>query len=138
MFLTVNFQFGGTFANTGNTFTNCLTYQVTPNPNINLNDPATGNTATGTISNTNPLFVTPMPGWNGTTFLITWNPLLTAGSPAFNAGTDGKHIGVYGGGLPYRFSSEPDVPVVRKVQINNSVIPGNGTLNVKVIATKPQ
>lgn len=64
------------------------------------------------------------------------NMQLQAGSPAINAGTDGKDIGPYGGASPmqYPLSGEPAIPQIRSMNISNTVIPVNGTINVKLKA----
>jgi len=64
------------------------------------------------------------------------NMQLQPGSPAINAGTDGKDIGPYGGASPmqYPLSGEPAIPQIRSMNISNTVIPVNGTINVKLKA----
>jgi hypothetical protein len=142
IFLNSNFEQSG--SNTGNVFNNCLTYQTTyPSPNYDLNTWTGGasGTATNCIINQNPLWVTPPQA----IFYITaagspcvWDPVLMGGSPAHNAGSDGTDIGLTGSLSPYNFHAEPDIPVVRRFQLVNSVVPPNGTVTIKVTATKAE
>ena len=94
------------------------------------------NTGTGNFM-ANPLFV----NFDSTQYyysfdIRTENLQLKNGSPAKNAGTDGKDIGCYGGAgsLQYPLSGEPNIPQVRTMTIGNSVIPPNGTLRVNLKA----
>lgn len=131
--------------NTNNQFTNCLTYLTSfPDPNFNLQNwtgGATG-TASGCIINQNPLWVTiPDAAFFYATPLATpnvWNPVLQAGSPADNAGTDGSDIGLTGGTVPYNYFAEPKIPVVRRYQLVNAVVPPSGTVTANATATKAQ
>ncbi|WP_090248334.1 hypothetical protein [Lishizhenia tianjinensis] len=68
---------------------------------------------------------------------------LSANSPGKNAGSDGTDIGIYGGAYPwpeggasgsgYMYSQEADIPQVNQMQLQNAIVPQNGTLNVNVI-----
>lgn len=93
------------------------------------------NTGTGNFK-ANPLFVNFDSTQYSTFDLRTENLQLKNGSPAKNAGTDGKDIGSYGGAgsLQYPLSGEPNIPQVRTMTIGNSVIPPNGTLRVNLKA----
>ena len=61
-----------------------------------------------------------------------------------NLGTDGTDVGIYGGGYPFpntpfpltRNIPLPNTPFIRNFQVNNPLIPQNGTLNVKIEAIK--
>jgi len=65
-------------------------------------------------------------------------------SPANNAGTDATDIGIYGGQYPWPESNiaaymhliSPTMPVVQELNIQNSSVPANGTLNFSVKAIK--
>lgn len=131
--------------NANNQFNNCLTFQtVSPSQNFDLNNWTSGGsgTANNCIINQDPLWVT-TPAY--TMFLLTpysspnvWNPLIQAGSPAINAGSDGTDIGVTGGLIPYNYLAEPKIPVIRRYQLVNAVVPPNGTVTANVTATKAQ
>jgi|JI10StandDraft_1071094.scaffolds.fasta_scaffold127711_2 hypothetical protein len=89
----------------------------------------------GNLDNTNPNFVNfPAAG-----DLFSWahNYNLQAASPGNNAGTDGTHIGIYGGTFPVTTSGETyNMPVIRQMNITNTNVPQNGNVNVKVRSTK--
>ncbi len=65
---------------------------------------------------------------------------LDEGSPGIEAGTDGNHIGIYGGiypfpsggEVPFQTSPVPPIPQVVNMNILNSVLPEGGTLQVEV------
>jgi len=94
------------------------------------------NTGQNNFENVNPLFV------NAPDFVFNYNHnyLLAAGSPGVGAGTDGTNIGIYGGAfpfpsggpIPYQTSPVPPIPQVVSMNILNSVLPENGTLQVEV------
>jgi hypothetical protein len=144
LFIKMNFQQFNT--NSGNVFNNCMTHETAaPSPNFDLQSwtgGATG-TANNCIINQNPLFVA-APGIcniliDPIGFAPThYDPAMNAGSPALNAGTGGTHIGLTGGLTPYSFRGEPNLPVVRRFQLINSIVPPNGTVTLKATATKAQ
>ena len=117
---------GGTF---NSTYTNNIcrvagTFPATP---------ANGNTASGNIENTNPLFVN---------VLVLHRTVddynLLAGSPAIGAAYDGTDMGVHGGFTGFSESGEVLInPIIREVSIVNTSVAPNGTLNVLIHATKP-
>lgn len=131
--------------NVNNQFNNCLTYQTqSPDPNFNLNNWTGGasGSANNCIINQNPLWSSIL---NATMFSDAttsvrngWNPVLNNGSPAINAGTDGTDIGLTGGAIPYNAGAEPKIPVIRKYQLVNAVVPPGGTVTVNATATKAQ
>jgi hypothetical protein len=95
-----------------------------------------GNVASGNIAATNPNFVTYT---LGAPYSSAHDYNLQAGSAAIAAGSDGTDIGVHGGSSMF-FSEEGEVlinPIVREVSILNPTVAPNGTLEVKIIATKP-
>lgn len=73
------------------------------------------------------------------------NYRLQSSSSGKNAGTDGTDLGIYGGSYPfpsggalgsgYDTSPMPAIPQVTEMNILNSSLPANGTLNVTVKAT---
>lgn len=144
IFFTMTFVQGST--NSNNQFNNCLTYQTqSPSQTFNLGTDWSGG-ATGTanncIINQNPLWATvPTSALFSIVSLSVpnvWNPVLQGGSPAINAGSDGSDIGVTGGLIPYNYFAEPKLPVIRRYQLMNPVVPANGTVTVNATATKAQ
>lgn len=88
----------------------------------------------GNIDNTNPLMVNVA---NSGGYLPTLNFALQAGSPALNAGNDGTNMGVTGGNITSTVTGEVyNMPVIRKMMIQNTSVPQNGNINVKVRSTK--
>jgi hypothetical protein len=69
---------------------------------------------------------------------------LKSTSPGKNAGTDGTDIGIYGGQYPWPASVltdyihciPPTIPMMQELNIQNSSVPANGTLNFSVKAYK--
>lgn len=58
---------------------------------------------------------------------------LTAANPAYNAGTDGTHIGPFGGANPYILSGIPPLPSIDELSVPQFAAPGgNLTIRVKV------
>jgi hypothetical protein len=96
------------------------------------------NSAQNNKENVNPLFVNAA----DVSFKYENDYHLQPSSPGVNAGTDGKHIGIYGGSFPfpgasatpYQTSPMPPVPQIMKMNVQNSVLPQNGTLNVQIEA----
>ena len=69
-----------------------------------------------------------MPNYN-------WN--VGGASPCKNAGTDGTDIGIYGGGYPMaNLTGTYKIPQITEMNIQNAVLPLNGTLTVKFKARK--
>ncbi|HMU45325.1 MAG TPA: hypothetical protein PKC72_03105 [Chitinophagaceae bacterium] len=138
------YHFLQTNQNTNNVFHNCLTYQTqSPSANFDLNSWSGGasGSATGCIINQNPLWVNGNPIRSLQPVISTpvnWDPALQPGSPAINAGSDGTNIGINGGTTPFVKSGEPNIPVIRKFQLVNAVVPTNGTVTLKATATKAQ
>lgn len=86
------------------------------------------------FDNVNPQFVNAP---NTGNYLFTNNFNLQAGSPAIAAGGDGLDLGYYGGLQQVSPIGEPlNVPVIRKMNIQNTSVPQNGNVNVKVRSTK--
>ncbi|MBC8011834.1 MAG: hypothetical protein H7067_17240 [Burkholderiales bacterium] len=52
-------------------------------------------------------------------------------NPAFNAGTDGTHIGPFGGANPYILSGIPPLPTIDEVSVPQFAAPGS-TLTIRV------
>ncbi len=99
--------------------------------------PAVGSTGSGNILDKDPQFV------KYPAVPTTWdwsNDLhIKTTSPLHNAATDGTDIGVYGGNFEFHQSGEPHgVPVIRTLNVRNTAVPLNGTLNVNFEATSPR
>lgn len=111
-------------------FTNCMSFNGNPNTL-----PPAGNSGANNQSNVNPNFVNnPI----NTGFEFTRDYHLQAGSPALTAAADGGQIGVYGGGSTFSLTGEPlNSAITRYFNINNSVVPVNGNLNINLMVTKP-
>ena len=97
--------------------------------------PPAGNSGSGNISSTDPLLVSYTAG---SLYSTSHNFHLQAGSPCSAAGSDGTDIGVHASTSTFSESGEALVaPVVRSVQINNTIVAPNGTLDVDISASKP-
>lgn len=97
--------------------------------------PPNGNTGSGNIENADPQLVS-------YAFDTFYDPThdydILAGSPCELTGSDGTDIGIHGGTSKFSEQGEPLIaPVVRSVEINNTVVAPNGTLSVDVSASKP-
>lgn len=89
----------------------------------------------GNYDNTDPQFINVGAGAYSTAF----NFDVVAGSPANNNATDGTDIGVYGGTANLTPTGEVyNMPVIRQMIIQNTNVPLNGNVNVKVRSTKPR
>ncbi len=115
------------------TVTNCtfnknITY-LTSNNTI----PYGTNSGTGNLINVNPYF-TNAPN-NAINY--TYNYDLLAFSAGNNAGTDGTDIGIYGGVAPIPgLGGVPRIPRITQFDLQYSVVPQGGSLNVQVKAKK--
>jgi len=145
---------GVSYIPTNLTFSNNILFGVSPNActsstfnnNISIGGSSTtftfsNNTSLGNKENVNPLFVNAP----SSTFSYSYDYNLQATSPGKNAGTDGTDIGIYGGlypfpsgGVsPYVTSPLPKIPQIMEMNLINSVLPANGTLQVQIKATNP-
>jgi hypothetical protein len=119
----------GTYSSSGCTFLNNVTYQCTntfPLPN---------NSGSGNIIS-NPEFVNfPLAA---TQFAYGYSYHTLVSSPAHNAATDGTDIGLYGGIVKFSITGEPEeLPVIRLLDIYNTTVPLNGTLDIRMTSTVP-
>lgn len=88
----------------------------------------------GNIDNTNPMMVNV---FNSGSYSPTLNFALQAGSPALNTGNDGTNMGITGGNNTSTVTGEVyNMPVIRKMMIQNTSVPQNGNIDVKVRSTK--
>jgi hypothetical protein len=106
---------------------------------------STTNTFANNITGVNPGFVN-APGVTSPSlynFDDTHNYNLASGSPGIGAGTNGANIGIYGGtyawpeggaaGSGFMYSQEANIPQVNRMDVLNSSVQQNGTLNVNVV-----
>lgn len=103
--------------------------------NNNVNRLGSMPSGTNNQNSVNPNFVTYT---LGSLYSTSHNYNLQSGSPAILAGSDGTDIGVNGGFSNFNESGEVLInPIVREVNIMNTTVQPNGTMNVQVRATKP-
>lgn len=93
-----------------------------------------GNISSNNLESTDPLFVNvPI----NTSYNVTMNFNLQAGSPAIGYAIDGGNIGLHDTNSTFNEEGEvQNVPVIRRMNIVNSNVPQNGNVNVKVRSTK--
>jgi hypothetical protein len=90
-----------------------------------------GLVGTGNISFTS--FDAVMPNYASNTASFDGKYQLGPGSPALNAGTDGSHIGPFGGLNPYILSGVPPLPSIDELSVPQIVRPGGDvTIQIKV------
>jgi hypothetical protein len=104
------------------------------NNNITYNSGTTYAALGGTnLDNVDPLFID-VPNNN---FSSTYNYNLQTSSPGVNAASDGSDIGFYGGAGYVTTTGEVyNMPVIRKMDVQNTSVPQNGNVNVKVRSTR--
>lgn len=120
---------------------NCLFVNNITYDDVARELPGTGNSGSGNINNTDPLFVSTLPAPTTTipyASLKNYNWNLQTGSPGYKTGTDGSDIGFYGGAYPNKNLSGMyhQIPVVKNFLIKNPVVQKNGSLKVSITATK--
>lgn len=103
--------------------------------NNNVNRLGSMPSGSNNLNNTNPNFVTYT---LGSLYSTGHNYNLQSGSPAIGAASDATDIGVNGGFTNFNESGEVLInPIMRAVNIQNTTVQPNGTLNVQIQATKP-
>jgi hypothetical protein len=114
----------------------------------NLGFGQTSNIVTGTNSGSNNIQADPKFLYLYSTTNHSYNDQnkyrLKSSSPGKNTGTDGTDIGIYGGQYPWPASVlvdyihciPPAIPMMQELNIQNSSVPANGTLNFSVKAYK--
>ncbi len=145
-----NFYFSGvSYANVTNnifiepSFPNFSGTQSTYNKNIYLYTdplnfdifPPAGNTGVGNLNTIADQFVSTIPLniAQSASRYYDWHLLST--SLGFGYGTDGTDCGIYGGSYPMpNMTGVTTIPQMQSMDIQNSVIPVNGTLNVEIKA----
>ncbi|HJW29957.1 MAG TPA: hypothetical protein VJ508_12035, partial [Saprospiraceae bacterium] len=97
--------------------------------------PPAGNSGSGNLSSTNPNFVT----YTLDAFYSTSHDYhLQAGSPAIGTASDATDIGIHGGTSKFDETGEALIaPVMRDMQVINTTVLPNATLNVNISASKP-
>lgn len=118
---------------TNSSFNNNISYQCTNNA---FPIGSSGNSGSGNIENADPLLVN-FPA-AGDYFSYTYDYNLQSTSPARNAGTDGKDIGLTGGDGYFQKYGIPPIPQMRQLSIISpagGVVNPGGTLQIKVIST---
>ncbi|REG92976.1 right-handed parallel beta-helix repeat-containing protein [Flavobacterium aquicola] len=103
------------------------------------NFPPSGNTGVGNLNTVNAQFTTTIP-LNITLEDATkhdWT--LLASSIGFKYGTDGTDIGIHGGSYPSpNNTGATNIPQITSMDIQNSVLPQNGTLSIEFKAKGQQ
>ena len=101
-----------------------------------INYPTAGNTGSGNVNTVDPQFISNIP-FTPYLYYYNYDWRLRAGAISKNYGTDGTDVGIYGGAYPNpNLSGLCPIPVVLSMDIQNTVIPVNGTLNVDFKARK--
>lgn len=97
-------------------------------------DPGDGNTGTGNIENTDPQFV----NYTFGEYYSPFHDYEVQASAALGGASNGSDIGVHGGTTNFSETGEVLIaPIVRSVNIQNTSVAPNGTLNVEIHATAP-
>jgi len=111
-------------------YNNNITYMC-----VNNSIPGTGNTGTGNLVNTDPLFVNfPIAGG---AFSCSYDVHLKPASPGKTGGTGGTEIGIYGGTSPAEACANPAFPQMMEISFpSGSSVPAGGVLDVYFKAKK--
>ncbi len=116
-----------------NTLSKNIFVYADPQKFIDLQFP--NNSSSGNLNTANPQFVSDIPLLVSTTLLSSYDWHLLSTSVGKNYGTDGTDVGIYGGSYPMpNLTGAPNIPQMISVDIENSVIPQNGILNVAIKA----
>ncbi|WP_348823997.1 hypothetical protein [Flavobacterium aestuarii] len=101
--------------------------------------PLSGNTGVGNLNTVDAQFTTTIP-LNITLEEATKHDwALLATSVGFKYGTDGTDVGIHGGSYPSPNSSgATNIPQITSMDLQNSVLPQNGTLNIEFKAKGQQ
>jgi hypothetical protein len=101
--------------------------------------PPANNTGVGNLNTTDNQFTTTIP-LNITLLDATkqdW--ILFATSIGYKYGTDGTDVGIHGGSYPMpNMTGAPNIPQITSMDLQNSVIPISGTLNIELKARGQQ
>lgn len=120
---------------TNSTFENNIIYQAS----TNSFPTGSSNVSTNNLNNTNPLFVNFPSGGDYYSYAYDFR-LQTSPtpSPAINAGSDGKDIGLTGGDGFFQKFGIPNIPQINTFNITspaNATIAPGGTLQISVMST---
>lgn len=97
--------------------------------------PVAGNTGVGNLNTTSGQFVSTIPLNVNVSDSRLYNWQLNASSIGADYGTDGSDVGIHGGSFPMpNMSGVCTMPQMVSMDIQNSVIPQNGTLDVNIKA----
>lgn len=100
-----------------------------------VNFPLSGNTGVGNLNTTANQFVSTIPLNVGVSASRTYDWHLLASSLGKNYGTDGSDVGIFGGSYPMpNMSGVCTMPQMISMDLQNSVVPVNGTLDVQIKA----
>ncbi|MCE3295728.1 MAG: hypothetical protein K0R65_1442 [Crocinitomicaceae bacterium] len=121
------------FTGTQNTYNKNIFIYADP---INFqNFPLSGNTGVGNLNTTAGQFVSTVPLNVSLSDSRSYNWQLNGSSIGADYGTDGTDVGIYGGSFPMpNMSGVCTMPQMVSMDIQNSVIPQNGTLDVNIKA----
>ena len=101
--------------------------------------PPINNTGVGNINTVDAQFTTTIPLNITLEDATKHNWTLLATSIGFKYGTDGTDVGIYGGSYPMpNVTGATNIPQITSMDIQNSVIPQNGTLNIEFKAKGQQ
>ncbi len=97
--------------------------------------PPVGNTGVGNLNTIANQFVSTIPLNVSLELSRNYNWQLLASSLGKGYGTDGTDCGIYGGSYPMpNMTGATTIPQMQSMDIQNSVVPVNGTLNVEIKA----
>jgi hypothetical protein len=101
--------------------------------------PPANNTGVGNLNTVDNQFTTTIPLNIELQAATAQTWVLAASSIGFNYGTDGTNVGIYGGSYPMpNTTGATNIPQVTSMDLQNSVIPQNGTLTIELKARGQQ
>jgi hypothetical protein len=94
--------------------------------------PPAGNTGVGNLNTVDEQFTETIPLDISLANATAQDWIVAATSLGFKYGTDGTDVGIYGGSYPMpNTTGAPNIPQIISMDLQNSVIPQNGTLNIE-------
>jgi len=125
------------FSGTQNTYNKNIMIYADP-ANYQTFPPA-NNTGVGNLNTIDNQFTTTIPLNISLQDATKQDWILLATSIGYKYGTDGTDVGIYGGSYPIpNFTGAPNIPQITSMDLQNSVIPQNGTLNIEFKARGQQ
>jgi hypothetical protein len=125
------------FSGTQNTWNKNIMIYADP-ANYNAFPPA-NNTGVGNLNTTDNQFTTTIPLDIALQNATKQDWILLATSIGYKYGTDGTDVGIYGGSYPMpNMTGAPNIPQITSMDLQNSVIPISGTLNIELKARGQQ